>query len=87
MIPGLTGGTFQGQGYLRHGPAVCIPIVGEVRTEAGVIREGDLTVKTLPQFCIAHHSMGTNDKFWFGVPLVVCDEVPSLEPNPLLAFG
>lgn len=32
-------------------------------------------------------SVSTDDELRFGVPLVVCDVVVSLQPNPLLTFG
>ncbi len=33
------------------------------------------------------HTVCTDDKLWFGVPLVVCDVIVCLQPDPLLPFS
>ena len=33
------------------------------------------------------NSVGTSDELRFRVPLMVCDEVPRLQPDPLLTLG
>lgn len=39
------------------------------------------------QSALPDNSVSADNELWFGVPLVVCDVVVSLQPNPLLTFG
>ena len=34
-----------------------------------------------------NHSVCASDELWLGVPLMVCDKVSSLQPDPLLTFS
>lgn len=35
---------------------------------------------------LPYNSVRTDDKLWPGIPLVICDIVMSLQPNPLLSL-
>lgn len=46
-----------------------------------------LTLLYVPLLDIPYHHVCAHDELWLGVPLVVCDIVMGLEPDPLLSFG
>lgn len=60
--------------YLRS-----FQLAGQRWTAGGTVAR---TLGTLPD-----HSVGADDKLWFGIPLVVGNVVVCLEPDPLLSFS